>query len=164
MADDFDYSAFMGQFVAECGEHIETLNRDLLKMETNPGDEEAMAEIVRAAHTIKGAAKMMGAEDVAVLSHKLEDLLGEVKEGRVKLDPALFDDLFKSFDGLDNLLKTCAGQEAKSVDAAALVKRLDGYMGEAEEAEETREVASSPKERAPRNDGTTRTKETCHGG
>ncbi|MFA5866386.1 MAG: hybrid sensor histidine kinase/response regulator [Actinomycetota bacterium] len=132
MPDDFDYSAFTGQFVAECGEHLEALNRDLLKLEEDPGDEEAMAEIVRAAHTIKGAAKMMGAEDVAVLSHKLEDLLGEVKEGRVKLETGLFDDLFKSFDGLDNLLKACAGEEAKPVDTAGLTDKLNSYTGAAE--------------------------------
>jgi two-component system chemotaxis sensor kinase CheA len=138
MADDFDYSAFMGQFVAECGENLETLNKDLLKLEAEPGDEEAMAEIVRAAHTIKGAAKMMGAEDVAVLAHKLEDLLGEVKEGRVKLDGGLCDDLFTSIDGLDNLLKTCAGQTAKPVETAALLEKLDGHMGAMEEAGETK--------------------------
>lgn len=130
MADDFDYSAFMGQFVAECGEHLETLNKDLLKLEADPADEEAMAEIVRAAHTIKGAAKMMGAEEVAVLAHKLEDLLGEVEGGRVKLDSGLCDDLFASFDGLDNLLKTCAGQTAKPVDAAGLVASLQRYAGD----------------------------------
>lgn len=165
MADDLDYSAFMGQFVAECSEHLEALNKDLLKLEANPGDEEAMAEIVRAAHTIKGAAKMMGAEDVAVLAHKLEDILGEVKEARVKLDSGLCDDLFTSFDGLDNLLKTCAGQPAKSVDAATLIKRLESHMGEAEETREVAssgEIASTPKTRASRkdasrNDGITRT-------
>ncbi len=129
MSDDFDYSAFIGQFATECREHLANMNDDLLALEEDQNNEEALAEIVRLAHTIKGAAKMMGAEDIAVLSHRLEDLLGEVKEKRLKLTDGLCDTLFASFDGLGNLLSLFAGEAATSVDAAALIKTLDGITG-----------------------------------
>jgi two-component system, chemotaxis family, sensor kinase CheA len=104
MPDDFDYSAFITQFIAECREHLETMNADLLALESDPCDADKLGEIVREAHTIKGAAKMMGAEDIATLAHTMEDLFGEVKEGRTKLDEAAIDGLFGDFDRLGEML------------------------------------------------------------
>lgn len=119
MPDDFDYSAFTAQFVTECQEHLTTMNADLLVLESDPHNADTLAEIVREAHTIKGAAKMMGAEDVAALAHEMEDLFGEVKEGSTILDAAATDRLFGEFDRLGTMLDAFA---AGGVESAQEVK------------------------------------------
>ncbi len=118
MPDDFDYSVFINQFVDESRDHLKRLNSGLLELEEDPGKAEVLAEIVREAHTLKGAARMMGAEEIATVSHKLEDLLSAIKDKKVKLDTKVADTLFGSFDSLEKLLKDFAGAGAKK-DVAA---------------------------------------------
>lgn len=128
MNDDFDYSAFIGQFVTECQEHLEVMNADLLSLEEEPDNTDTLDEIVREAHTIKGAAKMMGAEEIANIAHRMEDLLGEVREKRASMGGDLVDALFKGFDGLSNLLRAFAGDDAPPVDSDALIASLDKFL------------------------------------
>lgn len=109
MPDDFDYSAFLTQFITECREHLETMNSDLLALEADPRDPRALAEIVREAHTIKGTAKMMGAEDIAHLAHALEDRFEAIKKGKESLDGAAIDRLFVDFDHLSAMLTALSG-------------------------------------------------------
>lgn len=137
MSDDFDYSAFIGQFVEESQDHLKKLNSDLLALEEDPEKDEVMAEIVREAHTLKGAARMMGAEEIATVSHKLEDLLGEVKAGRLSLDTPVCDLLFESFDALDALLRRFAGKEGAEVDVDSLLERLQGWESAKERKRES---------------------------
>ena len=148
MAEDFDYSVFIGQFVTECQEHLAGMNDDLLALENDPKNKEKLAEIVREAHTIKGAAKMMGAEDIASLAHVMEDALGEVRDGRLTLVAELCDVFFASFDGLGNLLKSFAGEKAPAVDAPALFKKLAAYAPK----EEIAEPVEAPKPRRRKTD------------
>lgn len=121
MPDDFDYSVFTNQFVEESRDHLQRLNKGLLELEEDPGKEEVLAEIVREAHTLKGAARMMGAEEIATISHKLEDLLNAIKDKRIKLDTKVADNMFGSFDSLEKLLNDFAGGKEKeaSKDVAA---------------------------------------------
>lgn len=155
MSDDFDYSEFIGQFLTECREHLAIMNSDLLSLEGDPENDEILGEIVREAHTIKGAAKMMGAEEIALLSHKMEDLFGEIKEKRASLGGDLADSLFKGFDGLSNLLKIFGGEDAPAVDANALTAALDKYMphDDGEVAEPVQSEAKDLTQQAPRDDG-----------
>ncbi len=124
MPDDFDYSAFISQFITECREHLATMNTDLLALESDPTNVDTLGEIVREAHTIKGAAKMMGAEAIAALAHEMEDLFGEVKEGKKKLEAEATDNLFTEFDRLGGLLDDfaasgTAGQDSCSAEETA---------------------------------------------
>jgi two-component system, chemotaxis family, sensor kinase CheA len=152
MGDDFDYSAFIGQFVTECQEHLVIMNADLLTLESEPENAEMLGEIVREAHTIKGAAKMMGAEEIASLAHKMEDVLGEVKENRAALGGELADVLFKGFDALGNLLKAFSGETAPAVDAAALTEALDKFMPGQDAKVDSGEVATPAKDAVPKTE------------
>ena len=84
----FDRSMFIGKFSAEAEEHLQKLNEGILSLERGESDPELMADILRAAHTLKGSARMMGFKDINAVAHKLEDLLLEVKEERLEATPA----------------------------------------------------------------------------
>ena len=62
-------------FIAETVEHLEEMEGNLLRLETDPGNRETLNDIFRSVHTIKGASEYLGMERIAELSHKLENLL-----------------------------------------------------------------------------------------
>ncbi len=125
MSDDFDYSEFIGQFVEEAREHLQNLNTCLLALENFPEKTDVLDEIAREAHTLKGTARMLDATEIATVSHKLEDLFEEVKDGKLKLDITLCDLLFESLDSLGSLLESFAAQEKPNLDVEDLVNRIE---------------------------------------
>ncbi len=79
-------------YVAEAVEQIEQIERGLLELERNAADEATLAEIFRAAHTLKGSAATIGHGRMAELTHALEEVFGALRSGLLK-DLASFDDL-----------------------------------------------------------------------
>ncbi len=78
-----DDNEFLELFVEEVGEHLASLNRDLLALEEDQGKPETVNSLMRAAHTIKGAAMLMSFEPMAKLAHAMEHRLREeIRLGR----------------------------------------------------------------------------------
>ena len=106
-------------FIQESSEQITELNNSLLSLETNPGDAEAMDAIFRTAHTLKGNAAAMGFENASTLAHALEDLLDEVRQGRIDVTPELMDLLFDGVDELEAMLAEIADHGETTIDPEA---------------------------------------------
>ncbi|MER3521085.1 MAG: chemotaxis protein CheA, partial [Acidimicrobiia bacterium] len=85
-------------FRSEVSERIASLQAGLLQLEETPDNPDVMNAIFRDAHTIKGSAKMMGFVAIKELAHRMEDVLGDVKDGRLALGPSLADILLHSSD------------------------------------------------------------------
>jgi chemotaxis protein histidine kinase CheA len=96
-----DRSLFIGKFSAEAEEHLQKLNQGVLRLERGEADADLMADIQRAAHTLKGSAKMLGFKDINQVAHKLEDLLQELKEGRLEASQPICDLIFFALDTMD---------------------------------------------------------------
>jgi chemotaxis protein histidine kinase CheA len=79
MSGGFNRSDIVDFFLVEASEHLQTLNDGLLALEENHDDLGAVDEIFRSAHTIKGSAAMLGFNIVSKLAHKMEDLLGKIR-------------------------------------------------------------------------------------
>lgn len=94
----------LATFKTEVGERLASLQSGLLALESTPENIEVMDAIFRDAHTIKGSAKMMGFGAVKEVAHRMEDVLGDVREGRLPLSPDLADLLLKSSDSILELL------------------------------------------------------------
>lgn len=90
-------------FQGELEEHLETLNRNLLALEKNPPSEERhslLVESLRAAHSLKGAARAVEIHDIEVLAHRMEDIFTALERGELSAVPSLFDTLFPVLDAL----------------------------------------------------------------
>src|SRR5688500_8687390 len=89
-------------FLEEVAEHVRVFNRELLSLERDPQlrRAEAVQSLFRAAHSLKGAARSVNATAIALLSHKLEELLLQVRVGKRALEPELFALLFRVSDSL----------------------------------------------------------------
>ena len=91
-------------FLAEAMDNSEEMNRLLTHLEKNPTDQNTINALFRITHTLKGNAAGMGFSGIAEMAHVLEDLFGEVREGRLTLDANLFSTIFKGVDVLGNLI------------------------------------------------------------
>ncbi len=101
---DLDISKFRGAFFEEAEEHLLTMETTLVELSVRPDDAEQLARIFRAAHSLKGAGGTFGFTDIARLTHGLEEMLDELREGRMQLTPALTDLLLRCADMLRLLL------------------------------------------------------------
>lgn len=101
----FDKSKFIEQFKAETLERIQALNLGLVKLEKMPQDPELLGEMMREAHSIKGAARMMGYKRITDITHKMEDGLQRAVNGEVLLHKGCFNVLFKCLDAIASLLE-----------------------------------------------------------
>lgn len=118
------------EFFSEAQEIIETLSRNLLALDTaqksGKEDPSLINEAFRAVHTLKGLAGLFGAVRLGAFSHRLEDLLDDLRLGRMDLRPEVLDVLFSTVDAYGRILtieKEGRDEDLPSVDE--LFRRLD---------------------------------------
>ncbi|MGB9791883.1 MAG: chemotaxis protein CheA [Thermacetogeniaceae bacterium] len=99
-------------FIEEAEDLLESLDRAALALEENPGDIEAIRELFRSAHTLKGSAGLVGAREVGEVAHLLEESLEEVLSGERPFSGELADLLFKGFDYIRELVALLASGAA----------------------------------------------------
>jgi two-component system, chemotaxis family, sensor kinase CheA len=91
-------------FLAEANELIVDIERCLLDVGRNSEDQENFSAIFRAMHTLKGASGMFGFERVQRLTHHLENIYQDIRDGKRLLDDEISDLTFKTLDQLRILL------------------------------------------------------------
>ena len=111
-------------FVRESEEAITDLNNALLALESDPDDAEAMDEVFRTAHTLKGNAAAMGFDEFSGLAHAMEDLLDEVRGGEIDVSGDRMDLLFEAVDRLDAMLGEIDETGGTTADTADLAEGL----------------------------------------
>ncbi|MCB0025855.1 MAG: Hpt domain-containing protein, partial [Caldilinea sp.] len=102
-------------FAAEAKEHLHAISNGLLALENGPGEtgmDVVLAEMFRAAHSLKGAARAVGLEEVATLAHHLESILGLVRSGALPTARTPFDVLYATVDALAILTEPGGGDHA----------------------------------------------------
>ncbi len=131
MTGKFDRSIFISKFKEETDERLQNLNKGLLILETHPDNDEVINEIFREAHTLKGSAKVVGLSSINKIAHKMEDILGKVKEKQIKLDEQISDLLFESVDSIGLLIDAEIKKKESGIDVDALCEELEkGCQGE----------------------------------
>ena len=111
-------------FVEEAKGQLERIASGLLALESAPGDRETIDGILREAHTMKGAAGMVGMMRVSRLAHRLEDLLVELRAGTRLSTPELTDSMLLVVDGLGRLIAKPSSAEQDASDEAAMERLL----------------------------------------
>ena len=113
-----DVSQYLEIFIDESKEHLQSMNTCLLELEMQPEDnKDLINEVFRAAHTLKGMSATMGIKNMGVLTHDMENVLTELRNGNMSVSVELLDTLFKCIDALEtyvnNIVETGnEGEEA----------------------------------------------------
>jgi chemotaxis protein histidine kinase CheA len=117
---DFSDPAMLELFRAEVESHTQALNEGLLALEKDPSQLRLIESLMRAAHSIKGAARIVGVEDGVRVSHVMEDCLVAAQNGQIALSSEAIDILLR---GVDALIRIASPDQA-APDAAALDRLL----------------------------------------
>jgi len=121
-----DMSKYLDLFKEEAGEMLQLLNTSLLALEEDPGQKEAIEEVFRAAHSLKGMAATMGFDVIANLTHKMENLMDKVRKKEFEVSTPLMDILFKSSDAVQLLLEQVdADSDAGGIDLDSVIDQLE---------------------------------------
>ncbi|MBO5072349.1 MAG: Hpt domain-containing protein, partial [Eubacterium sp.] len=105
-----DTSQYMDLFIDETKEHLQSLNEHVLVLEKEPENEDTINEIFRAAHTLKGMAGTMGFARMQRLTHDLENVFSEIRNGNMKANAKLIDVLFRGLDALESYLDVISSE------------------------------------------------------
>lgn len=146
-----DMSQYLGVFLEESKEHLGNLNEQLLNLEKNPGNLAALNEIFRAAHTLKGMSSTMGFEDLADLTHHLEDVLSDLKEGLLQPDTYVVDTLFQCLDRVQSIIsqiESNGSAEYNNQDLIAILNSIknQNYTGDIQLIEDKQKPATAQTE------------------
>ena len=120
-----DVSQYLGVFLDEAKEHLQTLNDSIMQLEQDPNNEDCINEIFRAAHSMKGMAGTMGYKRMQQLTHDIEDVFSDIRNGTLKVNGNIIDTLFQCLDAVqayvDNIGQT---QDEGTEDNAHLIQAL----------------------------------------
>lgn len=123
-----DMNQYLSMFIDESNDHLQSLNESMMGLEANPEDISIVQVIFRSAHTLKGMAATMGFEDLASLTHQMENVLDLVRNNKLRMQDFIFDTLFKSLDALESMVQDItAGGEGKA-DVTAIVSALQAIV------------------------------------
>lgn len=114
-------------FQVESEEIISKLNNSLLDLEKMPNNKDTILALFRDAHSLKGASRMVGFNNVQTIAHKMEDILGLAKDNKISLNSNVVNILYKTVDFLSELIKKSINkkQEIYSEDIAKQIEILE---------------------------------------
>ncbi|MBD5533351.1 MAG: chemotaxis protein CheA [Lachnospiraceae bacterium] len=125
-----DVSQYLEIFIDETKEHLQSLNTQILELEQDPENENTINEIFRAAHSLKGMAGTMGYKRMQTLTHDMENVFSEVRNGAIKVSSEMIDILFQCLDALDEYLTNIQQSADEGTNEnEALIKALNEQMG-----------------------------------
>lgn len=124
-----DVSQYLEIFLDETKEHLQNLNTEILNLEQDPENSNTINEIFRAAHSLKGMAGTMGYKRMQTLTHDMENVFSEVRNGAIKVKGNLIDILFQCLDALDGYLEQIQGSgDEGNNDNEPLIKLLNDIL------------------------------------
>ncbi|MCY7531799.1 chemotaxis protein CheA [Bacillus altitudinis] len=140
-----DVNQYLDIFLDESREHLQTCNEKLLELEKNPTDLQLVNDIFRAAHTLKGMSATMGFDDMAQLTHHLENMFDAIRNEQMIVTPESMDTMFEALDHLEAMVQSIAEGGDGKRDVTEISKKLDvtGSHAETASAVETAEASSA---------------------
>lgn len=122
-----EFEEILSIFSEESDEIVHRLNNNILTLEKNPDNKDVIMELFRDAHSLKGAARMIGFNDIQSIAHKIEDILGLAKDGKLTVNSDITDVIYKSIDfvNMSIQLSVKAKKEVKLSDFGKFISDLD---------------------------------------
>lgn len=132
-----DMNQYLDVFIDEAREHLQALNDHLLALEDDMANISIVQDMFRSAHTLKGMSATMGYEDLASLTHDMENVLDAIRHEQLQVDSDIVDILFQSVDALEAMIQSIIDGGDGKHDVSAIVERLTAAIaGDAQPADE----------------------------
>jgi two-component system chemotaxis sensor kinase CheA len=119
-----DMNQYLDMFIEEAREHLQAINHHLLEFEKAPDNIGIVNEIFRSAHTLKGMSATMGYEDLASLTHEMENVLDLIRNNKLQANSDIIDIIFKSVDALESMVTSIIENGDGKLDVTEIVAQL----------------------------------------
>src|SRR5665647_428541 len=119
-----DLSQFREKFAREAKVRLVRLNGGLVYLEKNPKDGKLEGDILLEAHTLKGAARMLGFSKISELSQRFEEALTRRRDKMILANQDLTDALFVTLDTLSRLVDALSQSPREPIDVESVLDRL----------------------------------------
>lgn len=127
--------ALLAEFVTEAMEHAESAEKNMLRLEKEKGDKEALNAVFRVFHTLKSLSGFFGLDEIYLLVKETESLLSKIRKGELAISETLMELLFKSVD----YLKKMTANVSASLKNNTEIAREAGLFGHVQEIKYTAE-------------------------
>ncbi|MEI3890758.1 MULTISPECIES: chemotaxis protein CheA [Bacillus] len=115
-------------FFEESEEHLQSLNENVLTLEQNPADMDVVGEIFRSAHTFKGMSASMEFTEMADLTHKMENVLDEIRHGNIVVHAEIIDVIFECIDNLEKMVADVQQGGMGNIDVITTKQKLEALL------------------------------------
>lgn len=143
-----DTNQYLDMFLDESKEHLQSCTEHLLELEQNPEDLAIVNEVFRSAHTLKGMSATMGYEDIADLTHKMENVLDAIRNEQIGVSTEILDVVFESVDHLEEMVMDIEEGGTGQKDVTTLVDTLNRLASGEELVAEQKTSAVRPTQAA----------------
>ncbi|MFW5984755.1 MAG: chemotaxis protein CheW [Halanaerobiaceae bacterium] len=145
-------SQYLQMFFDEASEYIQILNENILILENEPENKEVINSVFRAAHSLKGMAATMGFDSLTELTHKIENLLDQVRNEEIKVTVEVVDCLFAGFDLIKSLVNDIKEQGEENTDINEYLTTINQVKEEAKKLEEQKEEKEEKEKEVTKED------------
>ena len=136
-------------FFAEAEQQVDNLESNVLVIENDPTNHEAIDEIFRAAHTLKGGSATVEMNEIASFTHSIEDMLDEIRSDKLKVTEPVIDVLLNSIDVIKAMLEARTNGSVYSKNIDDLINTIHSYSsgkgGKASAVKSASKTAASKK-------------------
>lgn len=102
-------------FQQEGAEILQSMDKNLLLLEKKPNNLDVAMHLFRDAHSLKGSARMLGFNGIQNIAHKIEDVLGLIREGKLEVNSNITDTISAALSCIDNLIKKTVEQKSEFI-------------------------------------------------
>ena len=127
---DANNEELLKDFFAEAEQQVETLESNILVIENDPSNHDAIDEIFRAAHTLKGGSATVEMTELSTFCHDVEDLLDALRGGAVGVTEPIVDVLLTAIDTIKVMLETRSNGSVYQEDVSPLVQKIKAFIPE----------------------------------
>ncbi len=130
MSDYFDVNneELLKDFFSEAELQVETLESNILVLENDPTNSDAVDEIFRAAHTLKGGSATVEMTELAEFTHAVEDVLDEMRSNTIQVSEEIIDVLLSSIDIIKSMLEERANGSIYEENVDPIKEKLHSYV------------------------------------
>lgn len=124
-----DVSQYLEIFIDESNEHLQSISDGVMVLEKEPDNQDTINEIFRAAHSLKGMAGTMGYKRMQNLTHDMENVFSEVRNGNISVTSEMCDVLFQCMDALESYVENIqTNQDEGTDDNEDIIKALNSFI------------------------------------
>ncbi|MCR5514938.1 MAG: chemotaxis protein CheA [Lachnospira sp.] len=124
-----DVSQYLEIFIDESSEHLQSISDGVMVLEKEPDNQDTINEIFRAAHSLKGMAGTMGYKRMQNLTHDMENVFSEVRNGNISVTSDMCDVLFQCMDALESYVDNIRNnQDEGTDDNEDIIKALNAFI------------------------------------